>query len=186
MTVRLLAFAASLRKASLNRRLLGAAVEFARQQGATVDLADFHEFDMPLYDADLQARDGVPPGALQLGHRVAAVDGLVIASPEYSHSMPGILKNALDWVARLKTAPLQGKSALLLSTSTTLVGGNRGLWALRVPLEVLGVFVYPEMYSLATGDKALDAEDWPSDPAARQRLEKLVAAYLETAARLRG
>lgn len=186
MTVSLLAFAASLRASSLNRRLLHAAVGIARGKGAVIDLADFHEFDMPLYDGDLQAREGIPAGAQELGRRLLATDGLLLASPEYNYSIPGTLKNAIDWMSRIKPLPTKGKSALLLSASTGLVGGNRGLWAVRVPLEMLGMHVYPEMFSLATADKAMDPDGAPIDPAAKQRLENLVAAYLETASRLRG
>jgi chromate reductase len=186
MTVTLLAFAASLRKDSLNRRLLHAAAEIARQKQAEIDLADFHEFDMPLYDGDLQAREGVPAGAQELGRRLQAADGLLLASPEYNFSIPGPLKNAIDWVSRLKPLPFRGKSALLLSASTGLVGGNRGLWALRVPLEMLGMHVYPDMYSLASADKAMDAAGVPADPAAKLRLETMIGGYLETARRLRG
>ncbi len=186
MTVTLLAVAASLRKASLNRRLLQVVVDHARRMGATVDLAEFHEFDMPLYDGDLQARDGIPAGAQAFGGRIQAADGLLLASPEYNNSIPGTLKNAIDWVSRIRPAPLKGKSALLMSTSTGLVGGNRGLWALRVPLELLGAHVYPDMFSLAQGDKAFDEAGALTDHAVAQRLEKLVAAYLEIAGRISG
>jgi NAD(P)H-dependent FMN reductase len=186
MSLRLLAFAASLRKASLNRRLLQVAVELARQHGAAVDLAEFHEFGMPLFDGDLQEREGIPAGALALARRIQAADGLLLASPEYNYSIPGTLKNAIDWVSRIKPVPLKGKSALLLSTSTGLVGGNRGLWALRVPLELLGVHVYPEMFSLASGNKMLDESGGLTDPAAKQRLDALLGAYLEHARRISG
>lgn len=186
MTVTLLAFAASLRTDSLNRRLLHAAVEIARQKGAQVDVADFHEFDMPLYDGDLQARAGIPAGAQELARRLQAADGLLLASPEYNFSIPGTLKNAIDWVSRIKPLPFKGKSALLLSTSTGLVGGNRGLWVLRVPLEMLGMHVYPDMYSLASGDKAMDPGGFPVDAAARLRLEAVIGGYLDTAVRLHG
>lgn len=186
MELKLLAFAASLRQASLNRKLIRVATDMARSAGATVDLADFREFDMPLFDGDVQAREGPPPGAHELKRRLEAVDGLMLASPEYNYSIPGTLKNAIDWVSRFRPVPLRGKSALLLSTSTGLVGGNRCLWALRVPLEVLSVHVYPEMFSLAQGDKALDEEGSLSDAVARERLEKTITGYLGTARALAG
>jgi NAD(P)H-dependent FMN reductase len=96
---RLLAFAASFRRNSWNRKLITLAADLAREGGADVDLADFREFDMPLYDGDVQAEPGIPPGAEEMARRVAAVDGIVIASPEYNFSMPGTLKNAIDWVS---------------------------------------------------------------------------------------
>ena len=186
MMLRLFAFAASLRQASWNRKLLGAAVEVARAGGAEVDLAEFREFDMPLYDADLQASQGIPPGAQLLSRRIRAADGILLASPEYNFSLPGTLKNAIDWVSREKPMPLRGKSAMLLSTSPGLVGGNRGLWALRIPLESLGVHVHPDMFSLAQGDKAFDATGQLVDPAVRERLAKMVQGYLRTARALGG
>ncbi|MEO8636637.1 MAG: NAD(P)H-dependent oxidoreductase [Gemmatimonadales bacterium] len=186
MTLRLLAFAASLRLGSWNRKLLAVAVEIARADGAEVDFAEFREFDMPLYDADLQGTQGFPPGARLLGERILAVDGILLASPEYNFSLPGTLKNAIDWVSREKPTPLRGKSAMLLSTSTGLVGGNRGLWALRIPLESLGVHVYPDMFSLAQGDKAFDAAGQIIEPVVRERLAKMVHGYLRVATALAG
>ena len=82
--------------------------------------------------------------------------------------------------------PLRGKSAFLLSTSPGLMAGNRGLWALRVPLESLGVHVYPDMFSLAQGDKAFDAAGQLMDSVVRERLEKMVQGYLKTASALAG
>jgi NAD(P)H-dependent FMN reductase len=181
MTTRLLAFAASLRQASLHKRLIGIAADLARQAGATVDLADIREFDMPFYDGDLQQRDGLPAGAREFERRLGQVEGLMIASPEYNYSMPAVLKNLIDWVSRFRPMPLRGKSALLLSTSNGLVGGNRGLWALRPPLEQLGVHVYPDMFSLAQGDKVLDAAGSLNDPAAKERLERIVTGYVKIA-----
>ena len=184
--MRLLAFAASLRKDSWNRKLIRVAADLVRQLGEEVDLAEFREFDMPLYDADVQANQGLPAGAEELKRRVEAVAGMIIASPEYNFSVPGTLKNAIDWVSRFRPMPLRGKSALLLSTSPGLVGGNRGLWALRVPLECLAVQVYPEMFSLAQADKAFDPGGGLADPAARERLEKMVAGYLKLARAVSG
>ena len=149
MNLRLLAFAASLRQGSINRRLIAAAAGIARAGGADVDLAEFREFDMPLYVAYLQAAEGMPRGAVEFKRRVQTADGLLIASPEYNYSLPGTLKNAIDWLSRMRPVPLRGKSALLLATSNGPVGGIRGLWQLGIPLEGLGVFVHPAMFSLA-------------------------------------
>jgi NAD(P)H-dependent FMN reductase len=180
-SLRLLAFAGSLREGSLNRKLIGMAAGIARGQGAAVDLVEFRELDVPSYNADVESRDGIPAGAQEFKRRLEPSQGLLIASPEYNHSVPGTLKNVIDWVSRFRPAPLRGKSALLLSTSRGLVGGNRGLWALRVPLEHLGVHVYPDMFSLAEGDRKLDAAGSLSDPAAVERLERLIAGYCRVA-----
>src|SRR5688572_17148243 len=108
--MKILAFAASLRKESLNRKLITLAADIARSQGAEVDLAEFGEFDMPLYNGDVDAGQGKPPGAIELQRRIEAADSLMIASPEYNYSMPGTLKNALDWVSRFRPMPTHGKT----------------------------------------------------------------------------
>ena len=97
MTVRLLAFAASLRRGSVNRRLIAQGVDIARAHGAEVDSAEFAEFEMPLFNHDVQEATGFPAGAQELARRVLAADGFLISSPEYNYSLPGTLKNAIDW-----------------------------------------------------------------------------------------
>ncbi|HXI20730.1 MAG TPA: NAD(P)H-dependent oxidoreductase [Gemmatimonadales bacterium] len=181
MTLRLLAFAASLRAGSFNRRLLALAVGLLRDGGAEVDQAEFAEFDMPLFNHDVQQRDGFPAGARELARRVEAAHGLVIASPEYNYSIPGTLKNAVDWVSRMQPMPLRGRSALLLSASTSVVGGSRGQLQLRIPLESLGVFVHPEGYTLPGAAQAFAEDGSLVERARQERLERLVAAYLGTA-----
>ncbi len=184
--MRLLAFAASLKRESLNRKLINLAVDLARKAQVEVDLADFREFDMPLYDADLQNSAGFPEGARELARRIEVVDGLMIASPEYNYSLPGTLKNAIDWVSRMKPMPLRGKHGVLLAASTSLVGGSRGLWALRVPLEGLGVMLLPDMFALAQAPQAFDEHGTLKDPELQDRLRKLVHGYLDMGRKLTG
>jgi NAD(P)H-dependent FMN reductase len=175
--MKLYAIAGALRVGSLNRRLLAVAVGIAEKNGATVELADPRALDLPLYDGDVEAA-GIPAAVTALQERVAANDGLLISTPEYNFSVPGVLKNAVDWLSRTKPMPLRGKRALILSASPSLVGGNRGAWALRVPLEGLGVHVYPDMFSLAQAHEALD-ENGVKDPVLAKLLEKMVARFLD-------
>src|SRR3954468_21415906 len=98
--MRILAFAASLRRGSLNRKLVEQAAAIAKKAGAEVHLAEFRDFDMPLYDGDVNEKSGLPPGAEALRQQVEACDALLIATPEYNYSIPGTLKNAIDWVSR--------------------------------------------------------------------------------------
>jgi chromate reductase len=182
--MRLLAFAASLRRDSLNRKLIHVAADLARDTGIEVDLADFHEFDMPLYDADLQASSGFPSGARELARRIESADGLMIASPEYNYSIPGTLKNAVDWVSRMKPMPFRGEHGILLAASTSLAGGIRGLWALRVPLEGLGVTLYPDMFALAQAQQAFDERGKLKDPVVQERLAKMASGYFDMGRKL--
>jgi NAD(P)H-dependent FMN reductase len=178
---RLLALAASSRAKSFNRTLIQVAAGLVTKAGAGVDLAEFREFDMPPYDADVQESSGMPAGAMSLRDRLAGVAGLLLASPEYNYSMPGTLKNAIDWVSRFRPVPLRGKSAFLLSASNGALGGNRGLWALRVPLESLGVHVYPDMFSLPHAGSAFTASGGLADGATQERLARMLEGYLKTA-----
>jgi chromate reductase, NAD(P)H dehydrogenase (quinone) len=178
--VKVLVFAASLRADSLNQRLAALAARVARQQGATVDLASMHDFDAPWYDGDQEAAGMMPKGAEELRRRLGESDALIVASPEYNASMPGVLKNLIDWTSRFRPQPFDGKHALLLSASPSLAGGNRGLWALRVPFEHLGTRVFPDMFSLAMAHKAFAGDDI-ADPALRARFDKTLEAFLSLA-----
>ena len=164
----LVAIPGSLREASHNKELLRLAVKLLEAAGAKVDWIDLRALAIPIYDGDLEASSGLPAGALELAARIAAADGLVIASPENNFSIPAVVKNWIDWLSRAKPMPLRGKSALLLSASPSLVGGSRGLIALRIPLEVLGVHVYPDMFSLATAHQAFKPDGELGDEALGQ------------------
>jgi NAD(P)H-dependent FMN reductase len=179
-TVRVLVFSASLRRESLNTKLAGLVARRAGERGATVELASMRDFECPSYDGDVEKDSGIPPGAQELHRRMLASDAFVIVSPEYNASMPGMLKNAIDWTSRFRPQPFDTRHALLLSASPSLAGGNRGLWSLRVPLEHLGARVYPDMFSLAAAHKAFEG-DRLADAALQARLEKTVDAFLELA-----
>lgn len=176
--MRLLAFAASLREASLNRKLLGVAAGIARDQGAEVAEHPFAEFEFPYYSGDRQDRDGIPPAVARLGDLVAGSDGLLIAAPEYNYSLPGTLKNTIDWLSRIRPVPLRGRWAFLMSASTGAIGGIRGLWQLRIPLEGLGTFVHPDMFALPHAPQAFLPDGTLADAGTRQRLEQMLGGYL--------
>ncbi len=177
--MRILAFAASLKETSLNRRLLRLAARLAAEGGAEVDLGDFADFVCPNYDADLEAAEGVPAGAVRLGERLDQVDGILLSSPEYNSSLPGTLKNTIDWVSRLKPLPWRGKSGMLMAVSDGAFGGIRGLWQLRIPLEVLGVALMPDMYALPMGKSAFKEDGTLEEGSRQQQLERLITAYLK-------
>jgi NAD(P)H-dependent FMN reductase len=137
------------------------------------------EFPVPSYDGDLEHEAGVPEGAAELRRRLLATDGYVISSPEYNGSMPGALKNLIDWVSRFRPQPWHGRHGLVMSASPSMVGGNRGAWALRVPLEHLGSRVYPDMFSLARAHEAFDADGRLSDARLQDRLESTLAGFID-------
>jgi len=178
--LKVLVFGASLRVESLNQRLSALAARIAAQKAATVDHASMRDFDVPAYDGDAETAGGIPKGAEELRRRLADSDAFIISSPEYNGSMPGMLKNLIDWTSRFRPQPFDGKHGLLLSASPSMMGGNRGLWALRVPFEHLGARIYPDMFSLAQGHKALVEGDI-ADAGLRARFEKTIEAFLSLA-----
>jgi chromate reductase, NAD(P)H dehydrogenase (quinone) len=175
---RFLVFSASMRADSLNTRLARLAARAIEQHGGVADFASMAEFDCPSYSGDVEAREGCPPGAAELRRRLEANDAFVIACPEYNASMPGLLKNAIDWVSRYRPQPFNERHALLMSASPSMVGGNRGLWSLRIPLEHLGARVFPDMFSLATAHEALTGEGEIANPMLRERFTGNLVAFM--------
>ena len=148
MTIKLLALAASTRSDSVNKRLLAIAVGMAQHAGAEVTVMDYADCDASIYRND--AAQPFPEGAKQLSDALKAHDGLLLASPEYNWSMPGSLKNLIDWLSVDPSAPLKKRSALLMCASPSIRGGILGLNQLSLPLNHLGMYVYPHL--IAIGD----------------------------------
>ena len=159
MTARILAFAGSLRRESFNKKLVPIAAKAARDAGAEVTLIDLKDFPLPLFDQDLEAEQGMPDNGKKLKKRFVDHDGLLIAAPEYNSSIPGVFKNAIDWVSRPESGepPLvafQGKVATLMSASPGALGGLRGLVHVRAILGNLGVIVLPEHVTVPKAHEA--------------------------------
>jgi len=178
--LKVLVFAASLRAESLNRKLAALAARIAEESGVGVDFASMQDFDVVSYNGDVEAAHGIPAGARELRRRLTENDAFIISSPEYNGSMPGVLKNLIDWTSRFRPQPFDTRHGLLLSASPSLGGGNRGLWSLRVPLEHLGARIFPDMFSLAMAEKAIIDGDI-ADRELRRRFEKNLQAFLSLA-----
>lgn len=178
--VKLLAFAGSGRRDSLNRRLLDAAVASAREQGAEVTVLDLQADTLPLYDGDLEAA-GMPPKVIELKRVFAAHDGLLIASPEYNMFFSPLMKNTIDWLSRPAPAgvpePLAGKTAALFGTSPGAFGGLRALPFLRLLLSKLGVQVAPGELAVSHGDKAI-GDGMLNEPQQQQALDQAVGRLI--------
>jgi len=186
---KILAFAGSLRKGSLNRRLLNAAVDATRAAGGEVTVIDLADYPLPLYDGDLEAREGIPDNALRLKALFKEHQALMIASPEYNSSIPGVLKNTIDWISRewqgeSGLVPYSGKIGLIMGASDGSLGGMRMLPHLRQILNALGVHVLPAQVSVANADVAFhDDSDSLKDPA---RLHAAVADLVRVTDALHG
>jgi len=161
---KILAFSGSIRRESWNRKLIRVAVDATRAAGGDVTLIDLADYPLPLYNGDLEERDGLPDNAQRLKALFKEHDALLIASPEYNSSMPPLLKNTLDWVSRewqgeSGLVPYQNKVAAILAATPGTFGGMRMLPHLRQVLNTLGVLVLPGQFSLAHADAAFDPEN---------------------------
>jgi NAD(P)H-dependent FMN reductase len=175
---RILVLSVSQRKDSYNTKLAKLAAAAIEKHGGVADLANMSEFDAPSFNEDLEVNDFHPPGTIEFRNRLLANDAFIIASPEYNASIPGLIKNAIDWVSRFRPQPFNEKHALLMSSSPSMVGGNRALWQLRVPLEHLGANVFPNMFSLAMAHKAFDANANLADATLAKRFEDNIVAFM--------
>jgi chromate reductase, NAD(P)H dehydrogenase (quinone) len=177
--VHVLVLTASLRRDSLNGRLAALACDVFERTGATVDHGELRTFDSPSFDQDVELDDGVPEAVQRFCERLKAADAFVIASPEYNASIPGGLKNLIDWASRVRPQPFNGKQCFLISASPSMAGGNRGLWALRVPLEHLGTRVYPDMFSLAQAHEAFAPDGRLANDMLQKRFAETIRCFLD-------
>ena len=162
-TPRILAFAGSLRTDSHNKKLVKLAAAGAREAGAEVTYLELRDIPLPLYDGDLQDREGLPENARKLKELMKAHQGFLIASPEYNTSVPGVLKNAIDWASRAAEgeepmACFKDRIAAIMSTSPGSLGGLRGLIHLRAILGNLRVLVIPDQITLRNANDAFGAD----------------------------
>src|SRR5688500_13771342 len=176
--LRSLVVAGSARTDSLNAKLAQLAAEVIVKRGAVADFRSIAEFDCPSFNQELEKGTGIPSGAENLKNSILENDAFIIVSPEYNGSMPGHLKNIIDWVSRFRPQPFNERHALLMSASPSMAGGNRGLWSLRIPLEHLGTRVYPDMFSLAMAHQAFTNENRIANDVLAKRFEANLDAFM--------
>ena len=153
---KLLAFSASYREHSMNRALLELAVGIASNAGASVTVLDYAALEAPIYRGD-SADEQLPEPVEMLSAALRKHDGILIATPEYNWSIPGGLKNIIDWLSVDRRAPLNGRTALLMCASPSMRGGFSGLQHLRTPLESLGCQLYPQMIGISRAQDQLQS-----------------------------
>ncbi len=183
---RVLAFAASARRESLNRKFLALAVRAAREAGGEVTLLDLNDFSLPLYHGDLEDSQGLPADAVRLVRLVREHHALLVASPEYNSMVTPLLKNTVDWCTRAETNPFEGKVVAVLSASPGMYGGVRSLQMAQQLFLKLGCHVVPGQCVLPHADRAFDPQGNPADPRTPKAASALAEALVLTAARLMG
>lgn len=150
---RALIFAGSLRENSYNKQLAQRAAETVRKMGAQATVVDLKDFPMPFYDGDLESKEGMPKNAKKLRDLMIASDLVVISTPEYNHSIPGVLKNTLDWLSRSpegrgSTEAFKGKKFAIMSAAAGQSGGANALKHLRTVIEDCGGIVLEQQLSV--------------------------------------
>ncbi len=183
MALKVIAIAGSLRAGSYNRALLRAAVAVA-PEGLTIEIADIE--GIPAYNEDVEKK-GMPPAVTELRRRIAAADALLIATPEYNHSVPGVLKNAIDWISRGDDQPLDGKPAAVMGASTGMIATARAQVHLRdIAVAVnMPVLQQPEVLVARAQDKFDERLELVDEPT-RKRVRKLLVALESWALDLQG
>lgn len=183
---KILVIPGSNRTGSHNVRLAAlAAKEFALAD-ADVTRISLIDYPLPIYDAETEERHGTPDHAIKLKRMIAAHQGVFIASPEYNASVAPLLKNAIDWVSRVRDrgeAPLaayHGRAFALGAASTRRFGGIRSLMALRQILEIgCEALVIPEQIAIADADDAFDESGGLNDERLTRQLRTMVRRLIE-------
>ena len=188
---RMLVFAGSARRDSLNKKLAREAARFAREAGAEATFVDLDDYPIPLYHGDLEAAEGMPENARRLREVFLSHDALLVASPENNSSVTALLKNTIDWLSRdlgegrgddSGLAPWRGKVAGLMAASPGAFGGVRGLPHLRQVLATLGVTVLGTQVAVPRAHEAFGDDGRLAD----ERVAKSVRALAEAVAQAAG
>lgn len=172
----ILGISGSLRRGSFNSSLL----RFAAQSlpaGAEIEIGRID--DLPLYNDDVRLA-GYPAPALRLREQVARADGVLLVTPEYNYSIPGVLKNALDWASRPPDQPFNGKPVAVMGASTGMLGTARAQYHLRQCFVYLNGFVMnrPEVMVTKAAER-FDSQGNLTDENTRQHVAKLLHAFVE-------
>jgi len=175
---KILAFAGSTRTDSFNKKLVKIAADGAKDTGVDVTVIDLRDFAMPLYDGDLEQKDGLPQNARKLKDLMLSHQGFLISSPEYNSSISGVLKNTIDWTSRQSEgeeslACFKGKVAGIMSASPGGLGGLRGLVHVRAILENIGVLVIPDQIAISKAHEAFNTDGTLKDKKQEDQVKKI-------------
>jgi chromate reductase, NAD(P)H dehydrogenase (quinone) len=190
MPLKVLAFAGSLRKGSYNKQLVRVAARFARDAGAEVTELDLADHPMPIFDEDLETRDGVHPTAMKLKKLFREHDAFLISSPEYNSSLSAALKNVIDWLSRPVAgepplACFKGKTAALFAASPGALGGLRGLVHLRAVLGNIGVLLLADQLAVGRANEAFAADGSLANPKQAAMVKAIVDELVRVATAVR-
>jgi chromate reductase, NAD(P)H dehydrogenase (quinone) len=183
MALSVLAFVGSLRKGSYNKMVLQAAMEL---KPADMQIEDFDIAPIPLYNEDEKDK-GYPPIVATLREKIRNADAILIVTPEYNYSMPGVLKNAIDWASRPPDQPFNDKPVAIMGASSGILGTARAQYHLRQTCVFLNMHPInkPEVLIARAQDK-FDASGRLTDEIARKLIAELLANLATWTRRLKG
>lgn len=174
--MKLIAISGALRKASTNTGLTRALIDVA-PSNVEIDLANLH--GIPLYDGDEEAASGKPQAVRNLDARIRAADGVIISTPEYNFSVPGVLKNATDWLSR-GGSPFKWKRVGVIGAADGPLGTGRSQYHLRQNLQALEAITMPKPEFFAGhNSQKFDAQGNLTDEDSKQRLKAWLHAFVE-------
>ncbi|MDE1827293.1 MAG: NAD(P)H-dependent oxidoreductase [Thaumarchaeota archaeon] len=186
---KILAFAGSTRTDSFNKKLVRIAATGATEAGADVTIVDLRDFPMPLYDGDLEQKEGLPPNARKLKDIMLTHQGFLISSPEYNSSVSAVLKNTIDWASRqsegeTSLACFKGRVAGIMSASPGGLGGLRGLVHVRSILGNIGVLVMPDQIAIGKAHEAFNSDGTLKDKKQEEQVKMIGADVAKTLSKL--
>jgi chromate reductase, NAD(P)H dehydrogenase (quinone) len=187
MTARILVFAGSVRAGAYSGRTADVAMKELALQGADVTRISLGDYPLPIMDEDLEKAEGVPDNALKLARLFASHDGILIATPEYNGSMPPLLKNAIDWISRVRhdgdrvLRPLPGRVVAICSSSNGHFAGIRSAAHLRAVLAHIQMEVIAPQCSVPNGADAFDDDGAFREERLRKSMTRLCATLIERA-----
>lgn len=187
---KILVIPGSTRTGSHNVKLAAAAAYEFAQAGVEVRRISLGDFPLPIYDADLQAKSGIPKNAINLKRMIGAHDGVLIVTPEYNASVPPLLKNAIDWVSRVqdphetRNQVFRDRPFAIAAASQSRLGGARALAALRLILSACHANVIASQLALSFADQAYDDMDRLRLPADIDALGGLVRQLIDVSRRM--
>ncbi len=166
---KILVFCGSIRSGSVNNRLTDCIMRELVTHDCEVTRISLADYELPIYDGDLEASQGVPENAKKLARLFHEHDGIFIATPEYNGSLTPLLKNTIDWISRVsadedgKVIPYQGKVGAISACSPGGMGGMSMLYHLREILTRLGVLMLPEQVAVGNSGSAFNDDDTLTD-----------------------
>lgn len=178
-TPKILAFAGSLREGSYNKKLVNIAIRGAKEAGAQVTVIDLKDYPLPIYDQDIEDKQGIPENAIKLKELMFQHDGFLLSCPEYNSSVSAALKNVIDWTSRKAKSEevylscFIDKVVMLMSASPGNLGGLRCLVHVRSIFSNINSIVLPQQKSISQADQAFDSDGNLKDPKQQREVMEL-------------